>query len=196
MKDMFDCAPRAGSVRNNTRLYEVEEEDDDYLAWAYPEAVQSTTRNRTPTGGEAGGNIDNPWDGYYNSQLEPPTKVNIKGGEEWICSTHGPTCNPGICRTRRALERDRQEQELRDKRLKDKEERLARRKKTEEKRERKLAAEAREAHDLPPHLAYKGAGGRRGARGGSGSSSSSSSSNSDSEGDNSPNSGACVISGY
>ena len=191
MKDMFDCAPRASSVRNNTHLHEVEEEDDDYLAWAYPEAVQTTTRNRIPTGDESG---VKPWDGYYDSRWEPPTKVNIKAGKEWICETHGPTCNPGICRTRRALEKARQDQEVRDKRLKDKEERLARQSKIREKRERKLAAEGREAHDLPPHLAYRGAGGHRRARGGSGSSSSSGS-GSDSEGDKSQNSGECVISG-
>jgi hypothetical protein len=191
MRDMFDCAPRAGSVRNNTRLHEVEEEDDDYVAWAYPEAVQTTTRNRTPTGDESGGK---PWDGYYDSRPEtpPPTKVNIKAGEKWICETHGPTCNPGICQTRRAQEAKSQKEE----RYKEIQKTVERGKK--KRRVRKPAAEGHNApHDLPPHLAYRGAGGHRRDRGGSGSSSSSSSSGSgsDSEGDKSQNSGECVISG-
>ncbi|KAF8484033.1 hypothetical protein DFH94DRAFT_337772 [Russula ochroleuca] len=191
MRDMFNSAPRASSVGNNTGLQEIEEDDyqDDYLAWAYPEAVQTTTRDRTPTGGEAGGN-DNPWDGYTVSRLEPPTKINIKGGEKWICSEHGPLCNPGICQTRRALERDRQRQQERDDRLKAKEERMERGRKNAEKKERKGLDSS---HEMPPHLAFRGAGGW-GAGSGSGTSTSSGS-GSEGEGDNPRNSGSPTGSG-
>jgi hypothetical protein len=105
--------------------------------------------------------------------MEDPTKINIKGGEEWSCPEHGPMCNPGICKLRARLESERRRQ----KEVKDREEakkkRLEKWKKQAEKKERKLArAEGREvsSYDPPPHLAsyrYRGAGSGSGSGSGS-----------------------------
>jgi hypothetical protein len=168
MKDIFDDAPKvAPSVGNVAGLHDLEEEEeDDYLAWNYPQAVglRTTTRDWTPDGGDAEVEIENPWDGYDAPRWERPTKVNIKGGEEWICPQHGSTCNPGICKARARVEAMRRWAKEHEERQEAKRKRQEKWRKAAEKKERKLAeAEGREvSHDLPPHFPshrYRGAGG-------------------------------------
>ena len=174
MKALYDGAPSA-SVGNNAGLHDVEE-DVDYLAWTYPEALSATTRDWSD---ELGGDPDKPWEDYDAPRMEPPTKVNIKGGELWICPLHGPLCNPGICKARRQLEKQRQDaQEIED-RQKAKEKRL----KNQEKK--KLKAERQGlSHEPPPHW-YKGAGGDSSSSRGSGS-------GSDSDSEDGSEEGTCV----
>jgi hypothetical protein len=178
MKDMFNLAPRAAPVGNNANLHDVEEEEDDYLAWTYPEAVPpaTTARDWTPAGGETGGDADNPWDGYEAPpQLEEgPIKVNIIKGEEiWECPTHGATCNPGICKVRARVEAERRRKKEHDEREEKKRIRMENKKRRDEKEARRRArAEGRDvsSHDLPPHLApypYRGAGSGSGSGSGS-----------------------------
>jgi hypothetical protein len=164
MKHIFDGAPRvAASVGNDAGLHDLEEEEeDDYLAWNYPEAVRTTTRDWTPAGDEDEDGPENPWDGYGAPRWEPPTRVNIKGGERWICPEHGPTCNPGICKERARVEAERRRDKEHEERLEAKRKREEKWKKTAEKKERKKAQdEGREvSHGLPPHFVrYRGAGG-------------------------------------
>jgi hypothetical protein len=168
MKDIFDGAPGvAASVGNHVGLHDLEEEEeeeDEYLAWNYPQAVRTNTRDWTPAGAEDEGDVEDPWDGYGAARWEGPTKVNIKGGEKWICPEHGPTCNPGVCKARGRVEAERRWAKEHEERLEEKSKREEKWKKAAEKRERKLAqAEGREvSHDLPPHFAshrYRGAGG-------------------------------------
>ena len=188
MKDVFNSAPMATSVGNNAALHEVEEEEEtDYLAWAYPEAVSTTTHDRTPAGGEAGKSTDKPWEGYDAPKWEAPTKVNIKAGEKWTCPQHGPTCNPGICKARARLESDRRKQKEHEEREEAKRIRMEKRKKREEKEKR----DGGEGRDVPPHLAryrYRGAASDSGSGSGS-----STESEADSSKDKDP--GACVING-
>lgn len=161
MRDMFDGAP---SVPNNAALHDLEEEEeeDGYVAWNYPQAVQATTHDWTPAGDED--DDTNPWAGYDAPRWEPPTRVNIKGGEKWICPEHGPTCNPGICKARARLEAQRRIQKEIEEREEAKRKGLEKKRRAAEKRARKLAEEeGREvSHDLPPHFPshrYRGAGG-------------------------------------
>jgi hypothetical protein len=115
-----------------------------------------------------------PWNGYDAPKWEPPTKINIKGGEKWQCPDHGPLCNPGICKARAGVELERRRQKEHEERQEAKrrrEEKWDRERKKKENREARAAG--RELpHDLPPHLA-----------GGSESDSDSSSSDLDSTGD-------------
>lgn len=155
MKDVFDGAPGvAASVGNGAGLHDLEEEEEEeehnYVAWNYPQVVRD--------------DIEDPWDGYGAARWEGPTKVNIKGGEKWICPEHGPTCNPGVCTARARVEAERRRAKEHEERLEAKRKREEKWKKAAEKSERKLAqAEGREvSHDLPPHFAshrYRGAGG-------------------------------------
>jgi hypothetical protein len=165
MRDIFDSAPRvAASVGNDRGLHDLEEEEeglgDDYLAWNYPqEALRTTTRDWTPADGKDEDDTDNPWEGYDAPRWEPPTRVNIKGGEEWICPEHGPTCNPGICKARARLEAQRRREKEIEERDEAKRKRRERRERREMKERKKAQAEGRE---VPPHFAshrYKGAGG-------------------------------------
>jgi hypothetical protein len=169
MRDVFDGAPAvAASVRNGAALHDLEEEDEeaqDYVAWNYPQAVPTTTRDWTPAGGDNEVEVEDPWDGYGARRTwEPPTKVPIKGGEAWICPAHGSTCSPGICKARAREEAMRRWEKEHEERLEAKRKREERWKKAAEKKERKQAqAEGREvSHDLPPHFTshrYRGAGG-------------------------------------
>ncbi len=161
MTAIFDVAPRAAaSVGNNAGLPDVEEEEDGYVEWNYPQVVPTNARD----GGEEGDDIENPWYGYDARRWEPPTKVNIKGGEEWMCPEHGATCNPGICKVRGDVESRRRREKEHEERLEAIKKGKERRRRAEEKRERKLdREEGREvSHDLPPNFRsyrYKGAGG-------------------------------------
>ena len=157
MKALYDGAP-AVSVGNNAGLHDVE--DVDYLAWTYPEAFIATTREQS---NETGGDPDNPWKDYDAPRLEPPTKVNIKGGEEWRCGMHGPLCNPGICKERRVLERQRQFDKETEDRRKAKEDRMRKQEKRRQKKESQGLS-----HETPPHW-LKGAGGDSSSSRGSGS---------------------------
>jgi hypothetical protein len=170
MRDIFDGAPRmAASVGNNAGLHDLDEEEDDYLAWNYPQAVRTTTRDWTPAGGEDEDedededDPDDPWKGYDAPRWELPTRVNIKGGERWECPEHGPTCNPGICKERARVEAERRRDKEHEERLEAKRKREEKWKKAAEKKKRKAQAEGREvSHDPPPHSAsprYRGAGG-------------------------------------
>jgi hypothetical protein len=174
MTAIFDGAPRAAApVGNDAGLHnlEEEEEEEDYIAWNYPQVARTTTRDRNAGGEDGDGDgeededeAENPWDNYDAPRWEPPTKVNIKAGEEWICPAHGSTCNPGICKARARVEFERRKEKERDERLEAKRRREEKWKKAAEKKERKIAqAEGREvSHDLPPHLTgyrNRGAGG-------------------------------------
>jgi len=170
MKDIFDDAPGvAASVGNHAGLHDLEEEEeeaDDYLAWHYPQAVglRTTTGDWTPAGGGDEVETEDPWDRYDEPRWEPPTKVNIKGGEEWICPAHGSTCNPGICKARAEVELMRRRAKEHEERQETRRKREEKWRKAAEKKERKKAqTEGREvSHDLPPHFAshrYRGAGG-------------------------------------
>ena len=163
MRDMFDGAPGvAASVGNNAGLHDLEEEDEDeYLAWNYPQAVRTTTRDWTPANGEDAVDAENPWDGYDEPRLqEPPTKVNITGGEEWKCPLHGPTCNPGICTERARVEALRRKEKRHEEIQETKRKNAERREKNAEKKNRKLAQGREVSYDLPPHRARnRGAGG-------------------------------------
>jgi hypothetical protein len=190
MKDMFDSAPGVPpSVRNNAGLQDLEEEDeeDGYLAWHYPQAVRTATRDWTPDGGDVEVEVEvevdpeNPWDGHDAPRQEPPIKVNIINGVEvWICPKHGATCSPGICAERGSFEAMRRRAKEYEERQEAKNKRLENRKKREERRARKLAQEEgrEDPYDLPPHFASHRF---RGARG----------STSESEDSNSQLSGAC-----
>jgi hypothetical protein len=170
MRDIFDGAPPVGApVGDDVDLQGLEEEEED---WNHPQAVHTTTRDWTPAGGEDEYDAENPWHGYDAPRWEPPTKVNIKGGEKWVCSKHGPTCNPGICKERAHIEFERRKEKETEERLEAKRKREEKWKKNAEKKERRLAqAEGREvSHDLPPHFSrYKGAGGSGSDSEGSGS---------------------------
>jgi hypothetical protein len=176
MKAVFDGAPKvAPPVGNDAGLRDLEEEEEDnYVAWNYPDAVHTTARDWTADGDDDDDDKDkdkdkdakNHWEGYDAPRWEDPTKFNIKGGEKWICPEHGPTCNPGICKTRARVEAERRREKERDERLEAKRKREEKWKKSAEKKERKKAqAEGREVshdHDLPPHFPghrYRGAGG-------------------------------------
>ena len=128
-----------------------------------------------------------PWNGYAAPKWEPPTKTNRKGGEVWKCPQHGPTCNPGICKERARVERDRRWEEERMKREDDKKKRQEKRERETQRKERKLArAEGREpevTYDPPPHF---GNGRRRGSN-------NSDSTSNDSDRDGSRNQGALLI---
>lgn len=97
----------------------------------------------------------NPWNGYDAPRWEPPTKINRKGGEEWKCPDHGPLCNPGICKERARVERERREQKWREERQEAKRKREEKWEREKMKKENKAARdEGRELpHDLPPHVA-------------------------------------------
>ena len=182
MKDMYDSAPKAPSVRNNTALHDVEEEANDYVAWVYPEAV-ATAHDRS---GEAAVNTVNPWDGYDAPRMEGPIKINIKAGEEWICPEHGAECNPGICKARARLESDRRRQKEHDDRQE------AKRKRMENQEKKRLKAESRGLSGDKPLQRYRGAGGRSGSDSDRGSGSGS---ESEAKDDGSQDSGTCVITG-
>lgn len=161
MKAIFDSAPAVSGLHD----LEEEEEADDYLAWNYPQVVglRTTTRDWTPAGGDEV-EPDNPWEGYGAPRWEPPTKVNIKGGEVWICPQHGSTCSPGICKARARVEAMRRWAKEHEEREEAKRQRQEKSRKAAEKKARKNAqAEGREvSNDLPPHFAshrYTGAGG-------------------------------------
>lgn len=160
MKAIFDGAPKAvAPVGNDAGLHDLEEEEeDDYLAWNYPEAVRTTTHDETPADDEDDIDAENPWEGYGDPRWDPPTKVNIKGGEEWICPEHGASCNPGICKARASLEAMRRKEKERDERLEARRKLEEKRRKRDEKRARKQA-QADVSPDVPPHLAghqYRG----------------------------------------
>lgn len=163
MKDIFHGAPKVAASVENAGLHNLEEEEeegleDDYLAWNYPHAVDAS-----PAGDEV--DIKNPWDGYDAPRMEPPVKVNIKGGEKWICPEHGSTCSPGICKARAYVEHMRRKEKERDERQEAKRKRQEKLTKAAERRERKnlkARAEGREvSYDPSPHVAYrnKGVGG-------------------------------------
>ena len=180
MKDLFDSTPKAASAGNDTDLNDAEH----YVAWTYPEAVSATARDRS---GEAVVNTVNHWDGYGAPRLEPPIKINIKGGEEWICPEHGAECGPGICQVRARLESDRRRQREHEERQE------AKRLRMEKAEKRRLKAENRGLSGDRPLQRYRGAGGRR-----SGSDSdhgSGSGSESESKDGGSQDSGTCVITG-
>jgi len=141
-----------------------------------------------------------PWNGYAAPKWEPPTKINRikekdsegrKDIEVWKCPQHGPTCNPGICKERARVERDRRWEEERKKREDDKKKRQEERERNRLKKERKLArAEGREpevTYDPPPHF------GNRQRWGSNDSNSDSSSTSNDSDRDGSRNQGALLI---
>lgn len=79
-----------------------------------------------------------PWNGYDATRWEDPTKIPRIGPdrEEWKCPDHGPMCNPGICKERARIERERRE-------LKVHEERMERKRVRDEKREQKRLKEER-----------------------------------------------------
>lgn len=156
MKAIFDGAPKVAAHGAGLHDLEEEEEEDNYLTWNYPQAA------RTADGEED--DVENPWEGYDAPRWEPPTKVNIKGGEKWICPEHGPTCNPGICKARAYVEYMRRKEKERDERFEAATTRKEKWRKEKEKKARKIAqAEGREfSHDPPPHFAghrYRGAAG-------------------------------------
>lgn len=162
MKDIFHGAPKGAASVENAGLHNLEEEEeeleDDYLAWNYPHAVDATTREWSPADDEV--DPKNPWDRYDAPRMEPPVKINIKGGEEWICPEHGSTCSPGICKARAYVEHMRRKEKERDERQEAKKKRQEKFMKAAERRERKAQAEGRK-YDPPPHVPYqyKGAGG-------------------------------------
>jgi hypothetical protein len=161
MKDMFDSAPRATAAGNNAGLDDVEEEEDNYVTWNYPE---TTCNNSIPAGSEEEENIAGPWVDYDAPRWEPHTKVPIKAGERWICPGHGSTCTPGICKERASVEAARRRVKEHEERQEAKMQRQEKLKKKREKEERRQAlAEGREvSHDLSPHsmpYRYRGAGG-------------------------------------
>jgi hypothetical protein len=140
-----------------------------------------------------------PWNGYAAPKWEPPTKINRikekdsegrKDIEVWKCPQHGPTCNPGICKERARVERDRRWEEERKKREDDKKKRQEERERNRLKKERKLArAEGREpevTYDPPPHF------GNHQRWGSNDSDSDSSSTSNDSDRDGSRNQGALI----
>ncbi len=180
---MRAIAPWATTDGNNAGLHDVEEEEDDYVSWNYPEM---TRNNSIPAGSEEEENIADPWIDYDAPRWEPPTRVPITAGERWICPDHGPTCNPGICKERARVEAERRREKEHEERQEAKRQRQEKWKKKKEKDERRQAlAEGREpSHDLPPHFVpyrYQGAGG--GDR--------SSDASSESEDDSPQRSGAC-----
>lgn len=148
MKAMFDNVPNL-------------QEGDNYLEWNYPQAVR-TTRGWTPAGDEVEVEVEvntgNPWDGYEVPRKEPSTKVIIKGGKEWICPDHGPTCKPGICEAWAHVEYMRRKEKKYEMLQEAKWKRQEKWRREEERRERRRAqAEGREVspHDPPPHFAYR-----------------------------------------
>ena len=169
MKAIFDGAPRvAAPVRNDAGLRDLkEEEEEDYIAWNYPQVTRTAARDwnaDSEDGDEDEDEADILWDNYDAPRWEPPTKVIIKGGEEWICPEHGSICKPGICKARARFEAERRREKERDERLEAKRRRQEKWKKAAEKKARKIAqAEGREvSRDLPSHVAayrYREAGG-------------------------------------
>ncbi|KAI9507743.1 hypothetical protein F5148DRAFT_1284822 [Russula earlei] len=111
MKDLFGSAPKAGR----------------------------SACDRTHIGIQEGGN-DNLWDGYVAPRKELPTKINKKGGEDWICPIHGSLCNPGICEKRGRLEMKRRLDQERQKRLEDK---MKRQEKSEQNARRRLEKDSK-----------------------------------------------------
>jgi hypothetical protein len=144
MKAIFDGAPGVASGLHD--LEEEEEEAVNYVAWNYPQAV-GLRRDWTPAGGDEL-ESENPWEGYDAPRWEAPTKVNIKGGEEWICPEHGSTCNPGICKACARVEAMRRWAKEHEKREEAKAKRKEKAEKAREKKDRKFAS-----------YRYRGAGG-------------------------------------
>ena len=165
MRAIFDGAPGVAVNNAGLRDLEEEEEEEDYVAWNYPQAVGTTARDWA-AGGDGDDEDDDedneakdPWEGYDAPRWERPTRIPIKGGEEWICPDHGATCNPGICKARALVEFERRKEKERDEWAEAKRRRLEKWKKREAK---KAKAEGRELSLDQPHLAahrYRGAGG-------------------------------------
>lgn len=95
-----------------------------------------------------------PWIGYDAPKWEAPTKINRKGPdrEEWQCPDHGPMCNPGICKERARVERERRQLKEHEDRMEKKRVRIEKQEKRKLREAEKLAR-AEEGYDQPPHFA-------------------------------------------
>ena len=124
-----------------------EYQDDDKPKRSISEAMKAAFANTAnadnlppATWGVEDGIKDDPepWIGYAAPKWEAPTKINRKGPdrEEWKCPDHGPMCNPGICKERARIERERRW-------LKEHEERQEKKRERDEKREQKRLKEER-----------------------------------------------------
>ena len=131
-----------------------------------------------------------PWNGYTATKWEPPTKINRKGPdrEEWKCPDHGPMCNPGICKERARIERERRWLKEHEERMEKKRERDDKREQKRLKDERKLAR-AEGTYDQPPQFANR----QRSTNGSDSSSSNSDSTGSETDRDGSRNGGVSLV---
>ena len=97
-----------------------------------------------------------PWIGYDAPKWEAPTKINRKGPEreEWQCPDHGPMCNPGICKERARIERERRQLKEHEDRMEKKRARIEKQEKRKLREAEKLA-KAEEGYDQPLHFANR-----------------------------------------
>lgn len=90
---------------------------------------------------------DNPLDRYSTPRPDPPTKVKIRRGDEWICLQHGPMCSPGICTARARVDRDERWKSAKDGRRMSENGWRGRR----GRREREMKLARAEGRELPHH---------------------------------------------
>ena len=138
MMDMFGIAPAALSIEGSATGTSLRAIADASTSGAIP------VRDQSPTNDDAAVE-DDPWDGYDTPRPDPPTKVKIIRGEEWICPKHGPMCSPGICEARERVDRDERWQKEHEERVKNKREWMEKKERKARMREMELArAEGRE----------------------------------------------------
>ncbi|KAH9058217.1 hypothetical protein EDB87DRAFT_1627177 [Lactarius vividus] len=146
MSDLFDdySFPEAAPVASGAIPLGLEAPDHSPLILPADVAAPASGQSRV-------GSTVNLWEGYDAPRLEPPTKVQKKG--EWTCPQHGSLCNPGICKERARVERDRRMRDEREKREEERTQREVHRAKEQLKRERKRAKATGESVDeLSSHL--------------------------------------------
>ncbi|KAH9018784.1 hypothetical protein EDB83DRAFT_173208 [Lactarius deliciosus] len=138
MSDIFEdsLAPIATPIRSGrggTKPLGID--DPDYDPWNPPAEVAAPADDQSQVG-----DAETVWDDYARPQQELPTKVKKKG--TWDCPTHGPLCNPGICKERARYERDERMREENEKQDREKRAREFKRSKQQLKKENEKKAEA------------------------------------------------------
>ena len=146
MSAIFDddpppVAPSVRSGRGGARPPGMD--DPDYDPWNAPADAAEPVIDQSEACDPA-----TPWVNYDAPRLEPPTKVKKKG--EWTCPQHGSLCNPGICKERARVERDKRMRDDREKWEKEKREREAKYQKKRDREKKKAMGEGE--RDRPPHL--------------------------------------------